>query len=92
MYATFTFGRLPSCLSSAVIAFKLGIFSFSLRDDRWHLPRFGRSNSLAEQSDFAAIKILLFSKKKTTALLSVIQYFLFDFYGGFGNGKQEDLC
>ena len=55
IYSTLILDRIISCLSSAVISFKMGIFPFSRRDDRWHLPRFRCSNSLAEKSLFRQV-------------------------------------
>ena len=63
IYSTLILDRIISCLSSAVISFKMGIFPFSLRDDRWHLPRFRCSNSLAEKSLFRQLNFCNFSKR-----------------------------
>lgn len=63
IYSTLILDRIISCLSSVVISFKMGIFPFSLRDDRWHLPRFRCSNSLAEKSLFRQLNFCNFPKR-----------------------------
>ena len=64
LYSISTLIETLLCLSSAVITFKLGIFTYSSRDDRWHLPRFGRSYSLAERDSFRRLKFCNFPKRK----------------------------
>ena len=55
--------RVSICLSSVVTSFKMGIFPFSIRDDRWHLPRFGRMYSLAEKVWFRQLIFCNFPKR-----------------------------
>ena len=74
IYSTLILDRIISCLSSVVISFKMGIFPFSLRDDRWHLPRFRCSNSLAEKSLFRQLNFCNFPKRISKRFLPWYNY------------------